>query len=110
MGKLVFLLGLLVAIAIGVFNEFKFAGLILLILGLFVGFANIERKNNVNFMVAVLTLLAVVTVSNLIRIDEIIPKLGSVLQAIMINVVVFVSPAALIVSLKEIYNLIFSRK
>ncbi len=108
--KLVFLLGLIIAIIVGIFGEFRGVGLLLLFLGLIVGFINIEKKNNINFMIAVLTLLMVINVSNLIKIDDIIPKLGSYLQAIIINAAIFMSPAAVIVALKEVYNLIFSKK
>ena len=108
--KLVFLLGILVAIIVGIFGEFRGVGLLLLFLGLIVGFISIEKKDNVNFMIAVLTLLMVINVSNLIKIDDIIPKLGSYLQAIIINVAIFMSPAAVIVALKEVYNLIFNKK
>ena len=108
--KLVFLLGFLVALIVGIFGEFKGVGLLLLFLGLIVGFISIEKKDNVNFMIAVLTLLMVINVSNLIKIDDIIPKLGSYLQAIIINAAIFMSPAAVIVALKEVYNLIFNKK
>ena len=108
--KLVFLLGFLVALIVGIFGEFKGVGLLLLFLGLIVGFISIEKKDNVNFMIAVLTLLMVINVSNLIKIDDIIPKLGSYLQAIIINAAIFMSPAAVIVSIKEVYNLIFNKK
>ena len=66
--KLVFLLGFLVALIVGIFGEFKGVGLLLLFLGLIVGFISIEKKNNINFMIAVLTLLMVINVSNLIKI------------------------------------------
>ena len=108
--KLVFLLGLTIALIVGIFGEFRGVGLLLLFLGLIVGFISIEKKNNINFMIAVLTLLMVINVSNLIKIDDIIPKLGSYLQAIIINAAIFMSPAAVIVSIKEVYNLIFNKK
>ena len=104
-GKWAFLLGVLVAIIIGLGLAFPFSGLVLLILGIVVGFLNIEKKVTTNFMVATITLLAVSVAANLTSINELLSPIGTLVDSILKYIVIFVAPAALVVSLKDIYAL-----
>lgn len=109
-GSWAFILGVLIAILGGAFGGYAAAyapwiTLILVILGLVVGFLNISAKEVNDFLLAAIALVAVGLVANLSAIDTIIPVLGSVLQSMVQNVAAFVAPAALIVALKAIYQL-----
>ena len=111
-GSWAFILGVVVAIIAGIVAgsvglTSAVAGwvtLLLVILGLIVGFLNIGDKEVFNFLIAAIALIAVGT-ANLQTIDIVIPYLGTVLHSIVINVAVFVAPAALIVALKAIHSL-----
>jgi uncharacterized membrane protein len=74
--------------------------LILFILGLLVGFLNIDKKNITEFLVAVIALL-VLGVSSLGALSVIGTTLGY-LEAILGNFITFVGAAALVVSIKAI--------
>jgi hypothetical protein len=78
--------------------------LILVILGLIVGFLNVKDKMVFNFLIAAIALM-VVGSANLTTIDTIITPLGTILQAIINFITIFVAPAALVVALKAIYGL-----
>jgi len=58
----------------------------------------------VNFLVASIALMAVGT-ANLDSINLAMPLLGSLVMSIVQNVAAFVAPAALVVALKEVYNI-----
>jgi hypothetical protein len=78
--------------------------LILVILGLIVGLLNIKDKEVFNFLIAVIALIAV-GAAGLVRIDQVLPPLGSVLQAIVSNITVLAAPAGLVAALKAVYTL-----
>jgi hypothetical protein len=69
---------------------------VLIILGLLVGLLNIEDKNISLFLIASLTFIATSNSVNAI------PVVGDVLRGILVNLVYFVAPAALIVSIVAI--------
>jgi len=108
-GSWAFLLGALIAIVTGVFTGI-FVGyegiilLILVVLGLVVGFLNITDREIDKFLVAAIALILVGS-ANLTAANTVIPGLGTILQTIVTNVSRFVAPAALLVSLKAVYNL-----
>lgn len=109
-GKWAFILGVVVAVIAGLVGGWV-AGyapailLVLVVLGLIVGFLNIGAKEVNDFLLAAIALILVGTIAQLTSIDTIIPLLGSVIQAMVNNIAAFVAPAALIVSIKAIYNL-----
>ncbi len=109
-GKWAFILGVVIAVIAGIVGGWAVAYapwilLVLVILGLVVGFLNISVKEFNDFLLAAIALILVGTIAQLTSIDTIIPLLGSVIQAIVNNIAAFVAPAALIVSLKAVYNL-----
>jgi hypothetical protein len=108
-GSWAFILGVIIAIIAGLAGGAVVAytgtiTLILVILGLIVGFLNIGEKDTGAFLVAAIALMVIGT-ANLATIDTIIPSLGTVIQAVVRYIAIFVAPAALVVALKAIYNL-----
>lgn len=109
-GGWAFILGVIIAIIAGIAST-QVAGyaqwilLVLVILGLVVGFLNIKDKEVTGFLIAAIALIAVGTATQLTVIDKAIPTLGTILNVIVTNIAVFVTPAALVVALKEVYNI-----
>jgi hypothetical protein len=109
-GKWAFILGVLIAVIAGLVGGWIVGYapailLVLVILGLIVGFLNIGAKEVNDFLLAAIALILVGTIAQLTSIDTIIPLLGSVIQSIVNNIAAFVAPAALVVSLKAVYGL-----
>ena len=108
LGSWAFILGVLIAILGGAFGGFvaEFApwvSLILVVLGIVVGFLNITSKEVNDFLLAAIALVSVSALANLAAINTALPTIGTVLQSIVLNIAAFVSPAALVVALKAIY-------
>lgn len=102
-GSYAFLIGMLVAILAGLGTlTGGTAVLVLVILGLIVGFLNVTVKETSSYLTAAIALI-VAGSANLAVIDKIVPKLGTILQAILGNIVVFVVPAAIVVALRVVY-------
>ena len=76
--------------------------MLLVVLGLIVGLLNVTERETTPFLVAaaalMLTGLSGDTLSN-------IPKIGSYLSGIVVQIAVFVTPAAIVVALKAIQSL-----
>ncbi len=103
-GNWAFLLGVLIAIIVGIFgNVFSWVGLVLLVLGLIVGFMNIKTREVTGFLIASIALLAVSSAAGLTEIDMLLPSIGTYVASIVSALVAFVAPAALVIALKEIY-------
>lgn len=105
-GKWAFILGVAVAIIAGLASSMvvAFAPWILLLLvalGLVVGFLNISAKEVNDFLLASIALILVGTIVQLTS----IPQIGAMLQLMVEYIAAFVAPAALVVSLKAVYNL-----
>ena len=102
-GEWAFVLGLLLAKVAGLMTEWLSpgtVGLALVVLGLIVGLLNVQKKETVNFLVAAIALM----LTGLAQVDQ-LPLVGIYLDSILANIVVFVAPAVLIVSLKTIFEL-----
>ncbi len=108
-GGAAFLIGVVIAVIAGLAAAWIGTGtaaaggitLVLLILGLIVGFLNISDKEIFNFLIAVIALASVGLLTQLIA----IPAIGSFLQSIVTRIAEFVTPAALIVSLKAVWKI-----
>jgi len=108
MGEWAFIIGVLIAIVIGLFSgslEANVQGwlvLLLVVLGLIVGLLNVTATESTPFLIAaaalMLTGLSGDTLSN-------IPRIGSYLSGIVVQIAVFVTPAAIVVALKAIQSL-----
>jgi hypothetical protein len=98
-GAFAFLGGILLSIIFGLIYKMAhpvWLSTVLIILGLIVGLLNIEDKNISLFLIASITFIAT---SNSINA---VPLIGDILRGILVNMVYFVAPAALIVSIVAI--------
>jgi len=104
-GKWAFIVGVVLALLAGLFPTFLEAGtvaLLLVVLGLVVGLLNVQDKESINFLIATIALMAVgtagVEVINLFG-------LGTLFRNVVLNIGLFVAPAAVVVALKLVYDL-----
>jgi len=110
-GGYAFLLGVIIALIAGIASSqvaayAPYIALVLVILGLIVGFLNIKDKQVTNFLVAAITLVVLgTTAGGLTAINIIVAPLGTILAAIVVQIALFAMPAALVVALKDIYNI-----
>lgn len=111
LGQWAFIVGVIIAVVVGLFSarlSLQMQGtlaLVLVILGLAVGFMNVSEKESVPFLVAAAALMLTATsVDTLSKIDFGI-SLGTYLAGIVSQIAVFVAPAAVIVALKSIQSL-----
>jgi len=100
-GEWFFLAGVVLAILVGLVGQVQYAGIVLVILGLVVGFLNITEKETPQFLVASLALLLPGTITSFSQ----LPMVGNVIISILNNIAIFVAPAAIIVALKTIWVL-----
>ncbi len=104
-GSWAFILGVVIAIISGLAagalaGYMQYVAILLVILGLVVGFLNIGAKEVTDFLIASIALIAI-GAANISS----IPWIGSYLASMVLYIAAFVAPAALVVSLKAIYNL-----
>ncbi|HRT02701.1 MAG TPA: hypothetical protein P5513_02030 [Candidatus Diapherotrites archaeon] len=94
-GAFAFLVGVLMSIIFGLIpgiSELQWIYILLIILGIVVGILNISDKNLSLFLLAVLTFIATSTSLNML------PIIGTVIRNINTNLLHFLCPAALVVS------------
>jgi hypothetical protein len=108
-GSWAFIIGAVVAILAGVAGSavVAWAGpltLLLVVLGLIVGFLNVTPHEATPFIVASVGLI-VAGSANLTVINDVVPTLGTILNAILGNIVVLIAPAVIIVGLKAVHDL-----
>ncbi|MFH1521359.1 MAG: hypothetical protein ABIF18_00200 [archaeon] len=101
-GKWSFIVGLVIAILAALVTAIESSTilLILFILGLIVGFLNIDKKKITDFLVSVIALLMVGSLGSL-AIGQLATTVGY-LQTMLNNFTVFVMASALVVSIKVI--------
>ena len=112
LGKWAFIIGVIVALILGIIagvgssigSAAAWLTLLLVVLGLIIGFTNITAKEATPFLIAAIALL-IASVAGLGQINTLIPYLGSILEEIVNAVLVMVAPAALIVGFKAFYEL-----
>ena len=109
-GKWSFLAGVVIALITGIgagvgasWAVNPWIVLIIVILGLVIGFVNITAKEIQPFLIAALALFAF-SMANLEAINTLIPYLGSVLNSVVQYVAALVGPAALVVALRAVYK------
>jgi hypothetical protein len=115
LGSYAFLLGLVLALIFGIVAVIAsdlVAGvtglvtIILVILGLIVGFMNIHDKHKTDFLIAAIAIAMIgSTAGGLAVLDSVLPGLGAVLVNIVLGVEALVVSAALVVGLKQIMSL-----
>jgi len=98
-GGWAFLIGVIVAILVGLFGSLNtlWVGL-LVVLGLIVGLLNIEKRESSGYLLAALSLVIVSAFGK--NVLNTIAVLGNVLDAIMVLVV----PSVVVVALKAVYR------
>ena len=106
-GEWAFIIGIIIAILVGFVQDPNLMGiltLVLVVLGLLVGFLNITEKETTPFLVAGIALLATGNASDSLKL---IPPdvLGSFLANAVNNIAAFVAPAAILVAVKAIWAL-----
>ena len=100
LGKWAFIIGLLLTIVAGLVQgvyAIPSLALILVILGLIVGFLNIAERDTVKLLVAIIALMAVGSFT-----ISVIPAISNYLEAILGNIVIFAGAAGLVVAIKAI--------
>ena len=110
-----FLVGAILSVIIGIgaamhatWASNQWFAVVLVILGLAVGFVNVTAKEVVGFLVAAIALLAFGS-GQLTTLDTLIPKLGTLLGSSVQAFAFFVGAAAIVVAVKEAWS-IASRK
>lgn len=99
-GSYAFLLGVLIAIIASLVTLDAFTvSVVLIVLGLIVGFLNITDKETTQFLVAAVALILTGTAL------AGLPAELLVITRIVLHIGTFVAPAALIVALKAIWNM-----
>ena len=104
MGQWAFIIGVIIAIVVGLFSSnlgVNTEGWLVLLF-LIVGLLNVTEKETTPFLVAAAALLITGTAGNTLAV---IPTLGSYLQGVVEAIAVFVAPAAIVVALKAIQSL-----
>ncbi len=101
------IVAILAGIAAGVGGKaaFGWVTLAMVILGIIVGLTTVTEKETMPFLTAAIALLVANAGRVFLVIDEVVPLLGTIIDAILVNIAAFVAPAAIILSVKSIYNL-----
>ena len=114
-GGWAFIAGTVLAVILGVaatmgagWSTNEWLLLLMVVIGLVIGFANVTTKEVIAFLIAAVALI-ITSMAGLTTIDTLIPYLGTFLQRTISYIVVFVAPAALVVSLKAVWALASSK-
>lgn len=105
-GSWAFIAGLIIAVIAGLAKSDQLGSLVALVLvliGIIVGFLNVTEKEATPFLVAAIALLATGSAASMGAITLL--DLGARLTAALDAIAVFVAPAAIIVAVKQIYGL-----
>ena len=95
-----FIVGLIIAVIAGFFIN-PWVPLVLFVLGIIVGFLNIEESEVITFLVAVIALGAIGS-SSISVLSPILRDGTPVLESIVNNIIAFVGAAGLVVAIKAI--------
>ena len=100
LGRWAFVIGLIISVLLG-FVSFTYASLVLVILGLIVGFMNVSDKETTNYLVASIALL-VVGVSGLQALAVWGP-LYNWIQTVLASFTTFVAASVVVVAIKQLF-------
>ena len=104
-GELAFLAVVVIAVLAGLLQaSTAWVTVLLVLLGLVVGFLNVSEKETAPFLIASIALVVAAT-ATFSSIDTVIGGLGTIIDTILNNVATFVAPAAVLVALKAVYTL-----
>jgi hypothetical protein len=79
--------------------------LVMVILGIIVGLTTITTKEAPTFLMAAIALLVANAGGVFLVIDQVLAPLGTIINAIMMNIAAFVAPAAIILAIKAIVGI-----
>ena len=101
-GHYAFIAGIILAVLIALVPHLRgdIATWILVILGVLVGLLNVTAKETTGFLIAALALIIASSASALV-----LAVIWTGLTLILGNIIIFVSPAAIVVALKTVYAL-----
>jgi hypothetical protein len=104
-GSWAFIIGIIVALLIGIFNPSStpVATTVLIVLGLIVGLLNVTGRETTPFLLATVSLVIVSSMGGNVLAG--VAKVGPILQGVLSAIMTFVIPATIIVALKAIYAL-----
>jgi len=110
LGEYAFVVCIVIAIFAGIAAGFADFGsgwiaLVLVILGVVIGFTTISEKEVTPFLMAAIALTVASSGGWFLVINEVVAKLGTVINSILFNIVSFVAPAATILATKMVYEL-----
>lgn len=97
LGRWAFLGGLVISVILG-FVTFGFSSLVLVILGLIVGFLNVTEKEAMKFLIAIIALV-VIGVAGL-QAFTVWGSFSSWMQTVLTSFITFVSAAGIVVAIK----------
>lgn len=105
-GKWAFLLGIILAVLVGLVAVpySTLTAVILMVLGLIVGFLNVETKETNNYLVAAVALL-VIGIGGINAMDILGVTVYDWVQGVLSNFIAFVGASALVVAIKAIVQL-----
>ena len=115
-GEWAYLVSVVIAVLAGIaaaagFGASSWVAVLLLILGAVVGLLNISEKETTAFLVATVALVVASLGANVsgtagtFSVLNVVPGLGTLINAIVANIAIFAAPAAIIVAVKAIMNL-----
>ena len=102
-GKWAFILGIILAVLVG-FVAVPYTALILMVLGLIVGFLNVEGNESDKYLIAAIALL-VIGIGGVQAMTTLGVTVYDWVQSIMSNFIAFVGASALVVAIKAIVKL-----
>ena len=110
LGKYVFMLCIMIAVVAGaasVFVSFSTAwvALVLVVLGLFVGFTAVTEKEVTPFLLASIALTVASSGGWFLIINGAVANLGTFINGTLYNIAYFVAPATIILATKMVYEL-----
>ena len=110
LGEYAFLACIMIAVVAGIASgvgDFSSAwiALVLVVLGVVVGFTTITEKEVTPFLLAAIALTVASSGGWFLIINEAVAKLGTVMNGVLFNIASFVAPAAIILATKMVYEL-----
>lgn len=105
-------IGVLIALIMGVgaamgssWATNEWLSLLLVVIGLIVGFYNISAKEILSFLVGTVALIICNAVANLTSLNALIPKLGTFVAVTLANFTTVVAVAGVIVAFRAVYEI-----
>ncbi|MBS3133070.1 hypothetical protein J4470_02990 [Candidatus Woesearchaeota archaeon] len=110
LGSLLFLVGAAAAVVVGLLSPGGInAGItsVLILLGLIIGFLNVTTRETNSFLLATVSLVIVTALGGAVL--SRVAVVGVYLEGVLLAILTFIIPAAIIVALKSVYSLAASK-